>query len=331
MADLQQQPTGHCCLQNMRWSLDTPCISGARENERIADGRLAVCREIQPGLSYYFAMAKSIFYSLVPRLKVAWLVWYVIKRAAVQISAVGLLSGLWSAAGTAFVRLHYLGEELSTTVPNCKSSVSALWKAFWNNFNWNTSRRKEKQFLFSISLAFGRQATMPASGMALLLGRTGQQQRDGRSFLRLLYPTPYSSVLSLLTLVFDFILRKQNLQSHHALFQLACCKLAESAPSRGPCVTVPQCHTHGLYFSLSSSNSFTVLIFQRLQTSCRASKSVLGDHFLEWSLGFIKALQLEAQMEALCQNSDICLSFFCLVPSRSKLWVKLPWKSEASQ
>lgn len=110
--------------------MDTPCISGARENERVADGRLALCREIQPGLSHYFAITKSIFYSLVPRLKVPWLVWCVIKGAAAQISAVGLLSGLWSAAGTVSVRLHYLGKELSTAVPNCKCSVSALRKTF---------------------------------------------------------------------------------------------------------------------------------------------------------------------------------------------------------
>lgn len=81
LADLRQQPIGHCCLQNMCWSLDTPCVSGARENERIADGRLAVWKAIQPGLSYYFAIPRSIFYSLVPRLQVLRLVRCVIKKS----------------------------------------------------------------------------------------------------------------------------------------------------------------------------------------------------------------------------------------------------------
>lgn len=59
--------------------------------------------------------------------------------------------------------------------------------------------------------------------------------------------------------------------------------------------------------------------------------SVLGDHFLKLSLGFIKALQIEAQLKALCQNSDTCLSFLCLDPRHSNMWVKLPRKSEDSQ
>lgn len=156
MADLQQQPTGHCCLQNMCWSLDTPCISGARENERVADGRLALCREIQPGLSHYFAITKSIFYSLVPRLKVPWLVWCVIKGVAAQISAVGLLSGLWSAAGTASVRLHYLGKELSTAAPNCKCSVSALRKTFAIWTETPAEGKKSSFFFSSVWLLEGR-------------------------------------------------------------------------------------------------------------------------------------------------------------------------------
>lgn len=138
---------------------------------------------------------------------------------------------------------------------------------------------------------------MPAAEMALLLDRTAQQHIAGRGFLKLFHPTLSSSMLGLLTPMLDFILRKQSLQSHRAVFQLASCKLAQSAPSQGPCWIVPQCHTHGLYFSLSSSNGFTVLIFQRPQTSWRASISVLGDHFLKLSLGFIKALQFEAQLK----------------------------------
>lgn len=214
MADLQQQPTGHCCLQNVCWSLDTPCISGARENERITDGRLAVWREIQPGLSYYFAITKSIFYSLVPRLKVPWLVWCVIKRVSVQISAVALLSGGYGAL---------------VSSRHCLCQASLLWKGVVNsctqlqifcistlenirNFNTNPSSRKEKQFLFFINLAFWK-TNMPATEMALLFDRIGQQQIVGRSFLEFFDSTLYSLLLSLLTPIFDFILWKQSLHA----------------------------------------------------------------------------------------------------------------------
>lgn len=75
---------------------------------------------------------------------------------------------------------------------------------------------------------------MAAAEMALLLDRTGQQQIAGRGFLKLFCPTLSSFVVSLVTPIFDFLLRKQSLKSHHAVFQLAGCKLAQRAPSRGP-------------------------------------------------------------------------------------------------
>lgn len=139
------------------------------ENERIADGRLAGCREIQPGMSYCFAITKSIFYSLVPRLKVPWLVWCVIKRVAVQISPAGLLSGLWSAAGTALVRLHHLGKDLSTAVPNCKSSV-ALWKTFTISTETPAGGKKSGFFFSSVWSLEDRQTCQQLRWLYCLLG-----------------------------------------------------------------------------------------------------------------------------------------------------------------
>lgn len=149
--------------------------------------------------------------------------------------------GLWSAAGTAFVRLHYLGKELSTAVPNCKSSASALRK-FAISTETPAAGKKSCLFFHQFGILFGRQANMPVTEIALLLDRTGQQQIVGRSFLRLFYPTLSSFMLSLLTPIFDFILRKQmfcfNLHAANYL----------GAPSWGPyALTMPQCHTRGLY------------------------------------------------------------------------------------
>lgn len=145
---------------------------------------------------------------------------------------------------------------------------------------------------------------MPATEMTLPLDRTGQQYLAGRSFLELFYPTLSSLMLSLSTPIFD--LRKWSLRSSHALGQCACCKLAQSAPFWGLCVlTLPQRHPQSLYF---------VFIF-RWQLHCaHLSKTtdhlegqrpiwVLGDHFLKLSFGFIKALQFEVQLKALCQGA----------------------------
>lgn len=90
---------------------------------------------------------------------------------------------------------------------------------------------------------------MTATEMTLRLDRTGQSQLVGRSFLKFFYPTLSSLMPSPSTPIFDLALRKPSLRSHHALGQLACCKLAQSAPFWGPyALTLPQCHTHGLYF-----------------------------------------------------------------------------------
>lgn len=337
MADLQQQPTGHCCLQNVCWSLDTPCISGARENERIADGRLAVWREIQPGLSYCFAITKSIFYSLVPRLKVPWLVWCVIKRVSVQISAVALLSGGYGALVSSrhcLCQASLLGKGVVNSCTQlqifCISTLENIC-----NFNTNPSSRKEKQFLFFISLAFWKTDKHASNSDGFTVWQDRPATDSWQKFPRaLLFQSLFPFAESFNTNIWLYFKKAKSSCSHHAPFQLACCKLAQSAPSRGPyTLTVPQCHTHGSYF---------VFIFLSQLHCAHLSKptnllegqwpmSVLGDRFLKLSLGFIKALEFEAQLKALCQNSDVCLSFLCLGPRHLKLWVELPWKSEAGQ
>lgn len=102
-------------------SLDTACVSRARENERTADGRLAVGREIEAGLSYYFAIPRSMLYSLVPGLKALWLVWCVTKEVVLEIPAAAPLSVSSMAWGSHMQyppKLHQWEKELSATVPS---------------------------------------------------------------------------------------------------------------------------------------------------------------------------------------------------------------------
>lgn len=79
-------------------------------------------------------------------------------------------------------------------------------------------------------------------------------------------------MLSLSTSIFDLILRKLSLWFSHALGQLAHCRLAHS-PFLGPrCIDLASVSRRRLnILSLSSSGSFTVLTFQRPQTTWRAS------------------------------------------------------------
>lgn len=143
-----------------------------------------------------------------------WLVWCVIKRVSVQISAVALLSGEYGALVSSrhcLCQASLLGKGVVNSCTQlqifCISTLENIC-----NFNTNPSSRKEKQFFFhQFGILEDRQT--PATEMALLFDRIGQQQIVGRSFLELFCSNLYSLLLSLLTPIFDFILRKQSLHA----------------------------------------------------------------------------------------------------------------------
>lgn len=274
LADLQRQPIGHCCLLNMCWSLDTPCVSGARENERTADGRLAVWREMQPGLSYYFTIPRSIFYSLVPRLKVLWLVRCVIKKSCC--TDFSCRPAKWQQRGwgqqQAMPLLDFITRERSCQ--QLYPIANLLYQHFrkplqFQQKHHQQQERKTVSFFHQFDILEDKRASRNRDDFAAWQARpaTANWQKFPWALLsRLLFPHAESFNANIWL---GFKEAKSSIQpcsgSTHML-QISSVPLFVP-PIYWPCLGVT--HTARI-LSLSSSSSFTVLIFQRRQTTWRA-------------------------------------------------------------
>lgn len=135
------------------------------------------------------------------------------EEVALEISAVAPLSGSNTVCGSSNPCPHQtllLGKQLSTTVPSCNSSVSALLKT--SAISRETPpAEKEKQLLMFISLAYWNTTGHASSREHYMLDGSGQFQLVGRSFLKPCSSTLSSLMLSLSASKSDLILVKQSL------------------------------------------------------------------------------------------------------------------------
>lgn len=195
------------------------------------------------------------------------------------------------------------------------------------NFKRNTTSRKEKQLLMFISLAYWKTTQHASSREHNMLDGSSQLQLVGRSFLKPCSSTLSSLMLSLSAPISDLILVNQSLQSSHALGQLSCCRLVPSVPFHTAVLTLSQCHSHHLDFV------FIVLLQPHcayLSKTMDRSKGqwpicVLWDLSLKLSFGFIKALQLEEQLNVLSQGAATQLKVLLwaqMLPFNPSAWAQ---------